>query len=167
MNVTRYLSLSYSTQKPFMMDTKNEKRRKKSCLLLYYYYYYYYYLLLFPHSFIALDQLTTAPSSSSSPHPVSLHYFSFAGSTLFPYSFQRGGEGVPVASVISEILPLPSLYVFISPFLIPQHVLPFHSDALFYIVLLSFILFLVVALHACSNMETDTLPLQLARHLSV
>lgn len=96
MNVTRYLSLSYSTRNPFMMNTKKERRRSRAFSL-----YYYYFLLLFLHSFIALYQLTKAPSSFSS-HPLTPSLFRVLPFRLAPLhllcsrlyfsSFQRRRE---------------------------------------------------------------------------
>lgn len=95
MNETRYLSLSYSTRNPFMRNTKKEISSSAFSL------YYYYFLLLFLHSFIALYQLTKAPSSFSF-HPLASSLFRVLPFRLAPLhllcsrfcssSFQQGTQ---------------------------------------------------------------------------
>jgi hypothetical protein len=112
MNVTRYLSLSYSTRNPFMMDTKKEISRAFS--------HYYYYLLLFLHSFIAPYQLTKAPFSFS-PRPLAsslfrgfpsvlLHYISFAADPVPPALSRRQSWRRPPFLTFSRC----SLYIHLS-----------------------------------------------------
>jgi hypothetical protein len=61
-----------------------------------------------------------------------------------------------VTSVISGILPLPSVHTFISPFLIPQHVTSFPQSFFVLYTPFSFHFISVLDLHhTCSNIETD------------